>query len=231
MNEAARKRLGVGDTAELTTVDVFPPEAFARYYDEIRPTLLRAGTWHGELPVLAGSGEAVPMVMTVVARVGPGGEVNGLVCCGREVETQSTAGGSRSLAYDELTGLPGRTILDDRVRVAFAHAARDGRGVAVILADVDAMKDINDSFGHAVGDDVLREIARALSRCVRTGDTVARFGSDEFVVLVDGLDEIGYGIAVRRTSARLGVPRTGRTGAGELVVTASFGLAARYSRR
>ena len=56
LNEAARKRLGVGDTTDLTTVDMFPPQAFARYYDEIRPALLRSGTWHGELPVITGSG-------------------------------------------------------------------------------------------------------------------------------------------------------------------------------
>ena len=92
LNEAARKRLGVGDTTDLTTADMFPPQVFARYYDEIRPALLRIGTWHGELAVLTGSGEAVPMAMTVVARVGPGGEVNGLVTVGREIATPSAAG-------------------------------------------------------------------------------------------------------------------------------------------
>ena len=68
LNEAARKRLGVGDSTELTTADIFPPHVFARYYDEVRPALLRFGTWHGELAVLTGSGETVPMVMTVVAQ-------------------------------------------------------------------------------------------------------------------------------------------------------------------
>jgi diguanylate cyclase (GGDEF)-like protein len=224
LNEAARKRLGVGDTTDLTTVDMFPPHAFARYYDEIRPALLRSGTWHGELPVITGSGEAVPMAMTVVARVGPGGEVNGLVTCGREVEPPSTAVGLPTLAYDELTDLPGRTVLEDRISVALAHA-RDGRSMAVILADVDAMKDINDSFGHAVGDEVLRETARALSRCVRTGDTVARFGDDEFVVLVDGLDErdTASRFAERLRNSVCRVPVETDTGA--VVVTASFGLA------
>ena len=76
------------------------------------------------------------------------------------------------------------------MRVALAQCARDGRSVAVILADVDAMKDINDSFGHAVGDDVLAGArARSCRGCVGSGDTVARLGGDEFVVLVDGLDE------------------------------------------
>ena len=89
LNNAARKRLGVGDAAGLTSADLFPPEVFARYYDEIRPMLLREGAWHGELAVLNESGEAIPMTMTIVARVGPGGEVNGLVTHGRVVETGS----------------------------------------------------------------------------------------------------------------------------------------------
>jgi EAL domain-containing protein (putative c-di-GMP-specific phosphodiesterase class I) len=89
LNNAARKRLGVGDATGLTTADLFPPEVFERYYDEIRPTLLRAGAWHGELEVLTESGEALPMTMTIVARVGPGGEVNGLVTHGRVTEVSS----------------------------------------------------------------------------------------------------------------------------------------------
>ena len=111
------------------------------------------------------------------------------------------------------------------MRVALAHAARDGRSVAVILADVDAMKDINDSFGHAVGDDVLRRVARAMSRGVRTGDTVARLGGDEFVVLVDGLDETdtAWQVAERLRDAVCRAPV--EPGAERFVVTASFGLA------
>ena len=82
LNNAARKRLGVGDGTELTTAHMFPPQAFTQYYDEIRPELLRSGTWHGEVAVLTGSGEASPMTMTIVAEVGPGGEVNTLVALG-----------------------------------------------------------------------------------------------------------------------------------------------------
>jgi PAS domain-containing protein len=138
LNEAARKRLGVGDSTGLTSADLFPPYVFTRYYDEIRPALLRVGTWRGELAVLTASGEAVRMDMTVVARVAPGGEVDGLVTSGREISPRSRAHQADHL-HDELTGLPGRTILDDRLRVALAHAARDGRRVAAVLVDVDAM--------------------------------------------------------------------------------------------
>ena len=100
-----------------------------------------------------------------------------------------------------------------------------GAAVAVILADVDAMKDINDSFGHAVGDDVLRETARRLSRGMRSGDTVARLGGDEFVVLVDGLDEAdtAWQVAERLRDAVCRAPV--EAAADAVAVTASFGLA------
>jgi diguanylate cyclase (GGDEF)-like protein len=223
LNRAARKRLGVGDPAGLTTADLFPPGAFSHYYGEVRPALLRFGTWHGELAVLTGSGEAVPMTMTVVARVGPGGEVSGLVTHGREVET--TPGAVPALASDELTGLPGRAILDDRIRIALARADRGGRRVAVIVAGVDAMKDINDSFGHSVGDDVLRGLTRAMLVAVRPSDTVARLGGDRFVVVIDGLDEADMAVqfAARLHHAACGVSI--ETAADPLVATVSFGLA------
>jgi len=225
LNAAARKRFGVGDVTDVTTADVFPPEAFTQYYEEVRPALLRSGSWHGEVAVLSGSGEAIPMVMTVVARVGPGGEVNGLVTHGREIETRPTATPDPVVAYDDLTGLPGRALLFDRISVALARAARDARRVVVVLADVDAMKDINDSFGHSVGDDVLRGVARALSAHVRASDTVARLGGDEFVVLVDGLDETETveQVAERLRDAVCHTPI--ETNAAALAVTASFGLA------
>jgi diguanylate cyclase (GGDEF)-like protein len=225
LNEAARKRLGVGDAMGLTASDLFPPHVFARYYDELRPALLHLGTWHGELAVLSVSGEIVPMTMTVVARVGPGGEVTGLVTIGREIAASLATAVPSEFVYDELTGLPGRAILDDRMRVALAHAARDGRRIAVILADIDSMKDINDSFGHAVGDAVLRRVALSISRGLRTGDTVARVGGDEFVVLIDGLEETDtvWQVAERLRdtvcSAPVGPDPTA------LVVTASFGVA------
>ncbi len=225
LNDAARKRLGVGDDTGLTTADLFPPEAFARYYDEVRPALLRSGSWHGELAVLSGTGDPVAMAMTVVARLGPGGEVDGLVTLGREITPAAEPSPPADFAHDELTGLPGRAILDDRMRVTLAHVAREGRRVAVILVDVDSLKDVNDSHGHGVGDAVLRNLANRLSRCVRASDTVARLGGDEFVVLLDGLDEhdTAWQVAERLRDAVCIAP--GEPDSDALGVTASFGLA------
>jgi diguanylate cyclase (GGDEF)-like protein/PAS domain S-box-containing protein len=100
------------------------------------------------------------------------------------------------LAYhDNLTGLPNRSLLQDRLARSIARAERAGRKVAVLFIDLDNFKNINDTLGHDVGDELLRQVARRLSECVRLEDTIARQGGDEFIVLLDSLDD-GRGASV-----------------------------------
>ena len=91
--------------------------------------------------------------------------------------------------HDALTGLPNRTLFVDRLRVALARA-RSGPGYrhAVLFVDLDRFKLINDSFSHAVGDELLVAAARRLDADLRPGDTVARLGGDEFTILLEGID-------------------------------------------
>jgi diguanylate cyclase (GGDEF)-like protein len=95
----------------------------------------------------------------------------------------------RQLAfYDPLTGLPNRRLLDDRLAQAIAETKRSNRHKALMVLDLDNFKTLNDTHGHALGDLLLIEATTRLKKCVRAIDTVARFGGDEFVVLLNELD-------------------------------------------
>lgn len=120
------------------------------------------------------------------------GAVLGVFATARDItERKRMEDQVRQLAfYDTLTKLPNRRLLDDRMSQARAAGARTGRYSALMFLDLDNFKPLNDRHGHAIGDLLLIEAANRLTRCVREADTVARFGGDEFVVLLTGLSEV-----------------------------------------
>ncbi len=99
--------------------------------------------------------------------------------------------------YDTLTGLPNRNLFQDRLTQALAAAERRATGFALLYIDIDRFKDINDTWGHDVGDRALCEIAARMSRALRRSDTLARLGGDEFTAILDGVthDKDARGIA------------------------------------
>jgi diguanylate cyclase (GGDEF)-like protein len=126
--------------------------------------------------------------------------------------------------HDALTGLPNRPLFLDRLQHALARAPRAGRGVAVLFLDVDRFKSVNDRFGHAAGDELLMAVARRVEECVRPGDTVARFGGDEFAVLVEDVGEEQATAVAGRILAALEAPFSIHEK--NVFVSASVGIAA-----
>ena len=98
----------------------------------------------------------------------------------------------RNAYYDLLTGIPNRRLLQDRLELEIKKANRTNRLIAMMIIDLDRFKEVNDSYGHDVGDILLQEAARRISTCVRESDTVARLGGDEFTVILPELPDIGH---------------------------------------
>ncbi len=126
--------------------------------------------------------------------------------------------------HDPLTGLPNRDLFADRLALTLARARRGGALPAVLIADLDQFKLINDSMGHQAGDELLRAVAPRLAAAVRETDTVARFGGDEFVVLCDGVGSEAQALDLaKRLACVLDEPLV--ISGAPVYVSASFGVA------
>ncbi len=126
--------------------------------------------------------------------------------------------------FDSLTGLPNRNLLFEHLRKSLQQARRQWRMLALLLVDLDGFKEVNDTFGHDMGDELLRQVAERLRQCIRATDTAARLGGDEFIIMLTDLEQAAAAEAVaRKLIARLAEP----VSLSEMTatVTASVGIA------
>ena len=248
-NAAARTLLGVAapeaDGADELTercvdfLDLYSPAERRRLYEEIVPELARAGRWTGDVTIWPPSGGVQPVSQVTVAHRGAEGGVECFTAILRETSRERPPQEARGPATrDRLTGLGGREIFLDRLEHCSRRSARTGEQFAVMFCDLDGFKLVNDVFGHDAGDRVLVEVANRLRVLVRPYDTVARFGGDEFVILVedveDASDVVGIGqrivnalaepIALHERDATIGVS-VGITMSGEAIDTPATLLA------
>lgn len=157
---------------------------------------------------------------------GESGEVDRIILVSRDVTERLSADERlRHLAHhDLLTDLPNRVLMRDRIEQALIQAQRSNRRAAILFIDLDHFKNINDLLGHTVGDQLLREVAQRLTRCVRDSDTVSRQGGDEFIVLLQGLPMRAHAVVTaEKIVAAFSQPLT--VGNHTLNVTASIGVA------
>lgn len=138
-----------------------------------------------------GSGQTLWISVSGMPMFDAEGEFSGYRGVGRDISEQKRREdeAQRLAFYDTLTGLPNRRLLLDRLGQSLISNARSQRHGAVLFLDLDNFKDLNDTQGHDVGDVLLEKVANRLTTCVRQGDTVGRFGGDEFVVMLENLDD------------------------------------------
>ena len=158
----------------------------AAFYRDLWAALLTTGQWAGEISNRRKTGELFHEWLSIHTVHGPDGQVQRRIGVFTDISEQKRMADKiwKQANYDTLTGLPNRQLFQDRLELDIIKAQRSGGKLAVLLLDIDQFKAINDTLGHAAGDQVLVEAARRLLACVRTTDTVARLGGDEFAVIL-----------------------------------------------
>jgi diguanylate cyclase (GGDEF)-like protein/PAS domain S-box-containing protein len=166
--------------------------------DEIWSAIRRTGRWESELWSARKDGSDYAVWLTISATTDEVGNFNQYVAVFSDI-TQRKRDEERiryQATYDALTGLPNRALFMDRLSLALRHAERNGDRLGLMFIDLDGFKLINDTLGHDVGDELLKEVAQRLLVCVRQGDTVTRFGGDEFTIIMPDLGEMRNVLAV-----------------------------------
>jgi diguanylate cyclase (GGDEF)-like protein/PAS domain S-box-containing protein len=227
LNEAAQRFFNVDEAtmASFDFIQVTPRWAQDRYANETLPALSDEGIWSGEFAYNR-DGVEVPVSALFISHRDDDGHLEFVSSITRDISEQKAFEDqlAHQATHDPLTGLPNRVLLLDRLQMALARSGRSGATVGVLFLDLDHFKVVNDSLGHSKGDALLVAIAERLKGVVRPGDTVARFGGDEFVILCEDVrsDDDGLGIA-QRVEQQLAAPI--RLDENDIYVTASAGLA------
>ncbi|MBT9568783.1 MAG: EAL domain-containing protein [Thiobacillus sp.] len=189
-------------------------------------SLLAEGHWQGERWNRRKNGEVYPEREAISAVYDDDGRVRHYVAVFSDISQQKAheAELDRIAHHDPLTGLPNRRLLADRLAQAMARSQRDGTILTVACLDLDGFKPINDTFGHAAGDQLLIELSQRLKNTLRGDDTLARLGGDEFVLLLSGQNDIHVSQdSLKRILATVNMPIM--LGEQAVQVSASIGVA------
>jgi len=204
MNPAAEKMAGcsLNQVKGQAFCDIFTVEEadeskklFEEFQDKIRDNEIDQAEIKG---FVSQSGQKYAVQLSANPIIERNGKDSGMVYAFNDLTAMLDI--SQRMAYiathDALTALPNRVLLHDRLTQAISLAGRLGKHIVILFVDLDGFKKINDGLGHAGGDQVLKEIAKRLQSSVRQGDTTARWGGDEFVVLMENLEHEEYVVEI-----------------------------------
>jgi diguanylate cyclase (GGDEF)-like protein/PAS domain S-box-containing protein len=220
--------IGIDDVSRILgrrAADLFP--AYADIHAEDDLNIMRTGMplLNYEEPLQRSDGETRWLLTSKVPLRNSAGEVTGILGTYNDISERKQAEEliRHQASYDALTQLPNRRLFQDRLQQEIEKCRRYQLKLALILLDIDDFKEINDTMGHALGDDLLQQVAQRLQGCVRGEDSVARLGGDEFCVIVGGLDAASGAERIsQEIMRRLAVPF--RLQENEAYLTVSIGL-------
>ena len=191
-NQAFKQTVGYGEDELIgETPRLFDSGRHdAEYYRQMWAQLKGAGHWQGELWIRLKNGEVSPQWLTINTVHDDNGRLTHYVAVYSDISKlkQSEEQLERLAHYDVLTNLPNRMLLDLRLNHAIEQTHRRGGHLGVLFLDLDDFKKVNDSLGHAYGDELLISVAKRLRLRVRGEDTLGRFGGDEFLIILESLD-------------------------------------------
>jgi diguanylate cyclase (GGDEF)-like protein/PAS domain S-box-containing protein len=200
LNSAGYRLLGIDPNSQISgaCINNLFPKNLLKLYESIAQIVSQKGSWTGETILYSSTGIDIPVSVVALSHQNSSGTINHISMIARDISERKNF--EEVLQYrathDHLTGLPNRFFLMDRLKSALLDARRNSRQVAVLFIDLDNFKRVNDSFGHAAGDQLLRQVAERLKSCLRPNDTIARNGGDEFTVVISDLPSVSSVLAV-----------------------------------
>lgn len=195
------------------------------FYRDLWATLLATGSWRGELWNRGKDGQVFPGWMTISAVKDADGRTTNYVGVFTDIGDAKQAQQDLDFLahHDALTGLPNRTLLVDRLAQALRRTGDPAESVAVVLLDLDRFGEVNGALGHLVGDEVLKAVAARIRDQLEAGDTLARFGGDEFVFVLEGRRGAGH-VAVTVREVQDWLSRPFSIDGHDIVITGTVGI-------